>query len=61
MLAGVALTDQRAPQSGNLWVWPGSHLGHQALFQEQGTRSSVRSAATPSGSNRRSTRARAPS
>jgi hypothetical protein len=38
MLAGVALTDQRSPQSGNLWVWPGSHLGHQALFRERGTR-----------------------
>lgn len=37
LLAGVALTDQRTPQSGNLWVWPGSHLGHQRLFQERGT------------------------
>jgi hypothetical protein len=38
MLAGVLLTDQSAPQSGNLWVWPGSHLDHSALFRERGTR-----------------------
>jgi ectoine hydroxylase-related dioxygenase (phytanoyl-CoA dioxygenase family) len=36
MLCGVALTDQRGPQRGNLWVWPGSHLDHARLFQEQG-------------------------
>jgi hypothetical protein len=30
MLAGVWLTDHSAPGSGNLWVWPGTHLrfGH---------------------------------
>ncbi len=38
MLAGVLLTDQRASASGNLWVWPGSHLDHQRLFHERGTR-----------------------
>ena len=38
MLAGVLLTDQHASQSGNLWVWPGSHLVHQRLFHERGTR-----------------------
>ena len=38
MLAGVLLTDQSAPQTGNLWVWPGSHLDHSALFRERGTR-----------------------
>ena len=38
MLAGVLLTDQRAPQSGNFWAWPGSHLDHQRLFRERGTR-----------------------
>jgi hypothetical protein len=37
LLAGVLLTDQRASQSGNLWVWPGSHLAHQRLFHERGT------------------------
>jgi hypothetical protein len=38
MLAGVLLTDQRDPASGNLWVWPGSHLDHQRLFHERGTK-----------------------
>jgi Phytanoyl-CoA dioxygenase (PhyH) len=38
MLAGVLLTDQRRSRSGNLWVWPGSHLDHQRLFHERGTR-----------------------
>ena len=37
MLAGVLLTDQTDDQSGNLWVWPGSHLVHQRLFHERGT------------------------
>ena len=37
MLAGVLLTDQRATQSGNLWVWPGSHRIHEQLFRERGT------------------------
>jgi hypothetical protein len=38
MLAAVLLTDQRRPQSGNLWIWPGSHLEHQRLFRERGSR-----------------------
>ena len=38
LLAGVLLTEQRDPQSGNLWVWPGSHLAHERLFRERGTR-----------------------
>jgi len=38
MLAGVLLTDQSDSQSGNLWVWPGSHLDHQRLFHERGSR-----------------------
>jgi ectoine hydroxylase-related dioxygenase (phytanoyl-CoA dioxygenase family) len=38
MLVGVLLTDQREPQSGNLWVWPGSHLDHERLFHERGTK-----------------------
>jgi hypothetical protein len=36
MLAGVLLTDQRDSRSGNLWVWPGSHLDHEHLFRERG-------------------------
>jgi hypothetical protein len=38
LLAGVLLTDQTGDQAGNLWVWPGSHLAHQGLFHERGTR-----------------------
>ena len=38
LLAGILLSDQSAPGSGNLWVWPGSHLDHQRLFTERGTR-----------------------
>lgn len=38
MLAGILLTDQTADRSGNLWVWPGSHLAHERLFHERGTR-----------------------
>lgn len=38
MLAGVFLTDQRSPSTGNLWVWPGSHRDHSTYFHEHGTR-----------------------
>lgn len=38
LLAGVPLTDQRRSQAGNLWVWPGSHLHHQRLFHERGSK-----------------------
>ncbi len=38
LLAGVLLTDQVADGTGNLWVWPGSHLDHSRLFHERGTR-----------------------
>jgi ectoine hydroxylase-related dioxygenase (phytanoyl-CoA dioxygenase family) len=38
VLIGVFLTDQTRSQSGNLWVWPGSHLDHQSLFRQRGTR-----------------------
>jgi Phytanoyl-CoA dioxygenase (PhyH) len=36
LLAGVYLGDESEPGRGNLWVWPGSHLGHQRLFRERG-------------------------
>ncbi|MHB1445450.1 MAG: phytanoyl-CoA dioxygenase family protein [Acidimicrobiales bacterium] len=36
MLAAIFLCDESIPDSGNLWVWPGSHLAHQRLFAEQG-------------------------
>jgi hypothetical protein len=38
MLVGVLLTDQQQTQHGNLWVWPGSHLAHERLFHERGTK-----------------------
>ena len=36
MLAAIFLTDESTPDRGNLWVWPGSHRGHQQLFRERG-------------------------
>jgi ectoine hydroxylase-related dioxygenase (phytanoyl-CoA dioxygenase family) len=36
MLAAIFLTDETRPDCGNLWVWPGSHLGHEALFRTRG-------------------------
>ncbi|UDY36321.1 phytanoyl-CoA dioxygenase family protein [Dermatobacter hominis] len=38
LLVGVLLSDQSEPSTGNLWVWPGSHLDHQQLFRERGTK-----------------------
>src|SRR5262245_11607383 len=36
LLACIRLTDQTQARSGNLWVWPGSHLVHPRLFAERG-------------------------
>jgi hypothetical protein len=36
LLAGVFVTDQLSENSGNLWVWPGTHLTHAEYFQERG-------------------------
>jgi hypothetical protein len=36
LLAGILMTDQRTENSGNLWVWPGTHLAHAAYFRDQG-------------------------
>lgn len=36
LLAGLFLGDETEPGSGNLWVWPGSHLAHAALFRSEG-------------------------
>ncbi len=36
MLAAIFLGDESAPDSGNLWVWPGSHRTHQRTFAERG-------------------------
>lgn len=38
MLVGMYLVDEQVRQSGNLWVWAGSHLQHQRLFRERGTK-----------------------
>jgi hypothetical protein len=36
MLAAIFLSDESQPDSGNLWVWPGSHRLHQQTFLERG-------------------------
>jgi ectoine hydroxylase-related dioxygenase (phytanoyl-CoA dioxygenase family) len=36
MLAGVFLTEQQAPDMGNLWVWPGSHRVCEAHLRKHG-------------------------
>ena len=36
MLAGIFLGDETEAGRGNLWVWPGSHLVHQRMFEERG-------------------------
>jgi hypothetical protein len=36
LLAGILMTDQLTENSGNLWVWPGTHLAHAAYFRERG-------------------------
>jgi len=36
LLAAVFLSDESTPDRGNLWVWPGSHRGHEQLFRERG-------------------------
>ena len=37
LLAGIFLNDETKADSGALWVWPGSHLVHEALFRDRGT------------------------
>ncbi|GHE04866.1 phytanoyl-CoA dioxygenase family protein [Streptomyces alanosinicus] len=36
LLAGVLMSDQLTENSGNLWVWTGTHLTHAAYFREHG-------------------------
>ncbi|MFE0464169.1 phytanoyl-CoA dioxygenase family protein [Kitasatospora sp. NPDC058965] len=36
LLAGLWLTDHQAPDRGNLWVWPGTHLRFGAYLAERG-------------------------
>ena len=37
MLAGIFLTNQMRQDAGNLWVWPGSHLGTAEYLREHGS------------------------
>ncbi len=36
LLGGIYLGDESEPGRGNIWVWPGSHIGHEELFRERG-------------------------
>ena len=36
LLAGILMTDQLTENSGNLWVWPGTHLSHATYFRDHG-------------------------
>ncbi len=36
MLAAVYLVDESEKDSGNLWVWPGSHLGPPTTLHSSG-------------------------
>lgn len=36
LLACVLMSDQLTENSGNLWVWPGTHLAHAACFRDHG-------------------------
>jgi hypothetical protein len=36
LLACILMSDQLAENSGNLWVWPGTHLAHAAYFRDHG-------------------------
>ena len=39
LLAGVWLTDQSRPDTGNLWIWPGTHLRFGQYLAERGAES----------------------
>lgn len=41
MLAGVMLSDVTAPLSGNLVVWPGTHVAYQDYFRRRGPKSLI--------------------
>ena len=42
LLAGLWLSDQSAPDNGNLYVWPGTHLRAGAYFAEHGAEAITR-------------------
>ena len=47
MLAGILLSDQSSEDTGNLWVWPGTHLAHEAYFRERGPEALLESKGYP--------------
>jgi ectoine hydroxylase-related dioxygenase (phytanoyl-CoA dioxygenase family) len=47
LLAGIFLTDQSQEESGNLWVWPGSHRAAAAYFRAHGPEAVLPSAPYP--------------
>lgn len=47
MLAGIFLTDQSRENSGNLWVWPRSHLATAAYLRERGPEALAKSPSYP--------------
>lgn len=47
LLAGVFLTDQKEENSGNLWVWPGTHLSAALYLRERGADALIQSSPYP--------------
>ncbi len=47
LLAGLLLSDQQSENSGNLWVWPGTHRSHAQFFAAQGPEAFARAAGYP--------------
>ena len=47
LLVGVLLTDQTTENSGNLWVWPGTHHMHAEYFRAAGPEALLECESTP--------------
>ena len=47
LLVGVLLTNQRAENTGNLWVWPGTHRTHAEYFRTHGPEALLTCGAMP--------------
>jgi hypothetical protein len=47
MLAGILMSEQKIENSGNLWVWPGTHRTHAEYFRERGPEALVESKGYP--------------
>ena len=48
LLAAVFLGDESTSGSGNLWVWPGSHIAHAELFRSRGVTALMETGGHPS-------------